>query len=300
MRYFLITLFVCSLAFSAAFNGAAVAQRHIDDCDQADSTADAFGCVNRRNQDIQEKLNQVFEAIIATQDEETKAMLGAAQKNWIIYRDAQCEWESGLTDTASLKRVYELSCLASMTERRVKLLESVQMREKETSPREFGAQPRWMNALAHDYPDIFWRYGEWQSADMDCDDEDEQIMTGLSVARIQDSVTIGDDEVAEDAHHEVEIVIAVSENPKTGRPKATLFRLPVSDKYDGAHLCRPAINLEVIDDPSKSDEVACGKALQINDKSCEPLIIYWDGSGYVLKTNLAESEAEAKIEGGTL
>ena len=169
MRYFLILLFVCVLAFSASYNGPAYSQRHTGYCDQAASTADALDCVNRHNKDTQEILSTVFKEIIDGQEGEVKAKLSEAQKNWIIYRDAQCQWEAGLSETPSLRRVYELSCLTDMTERRIKLLESVKM------------QPRWMNALAHDYPDIYWRYGEWQSADLNCDEEDEQIMTGLSV-----------------------------------------------------------------------------------------------------------------------
>lgn len=300
MRYFLITLFICALIFTEAFINTAIAQRHTGYCDQANSTADALECVNKHDHDTQEKLNLLFKVIANTQDEQTKSTLNIAQKNWIAYRDTHCEWEANLAESPSLKRVYELSCLAEMTEKRIKLLELVQKREKENAPREFSTQPRWMNALALDYPEIFWRYGEWKSTDMNCDGEDEQIMTGMSIVHIQDSVTIEDNAVTEGTHHDVEIIIAVSDNPETGRPKAKLLRLPISDKYVGekTHLCRPAIHLEITeheqDSGDQDSNPTCAQALKITDKKCEPLIIYWDGKDYILKT------APVKSKGNTL
>lgn len=292
------------MAFAATFNGPAFSQRHSGYCDQADSTAATLDCVNKHNQDVQTKLSSTFKAIIDQQDEETRALLNEAQKNWIIYRDAQCKWESGLPQTPSLERIYELSCLTEMTERRIAVLETVKTREEKEEPREFGAQPRWMNALANDYPQIFWRYGEWKSADMDCDDEDEQIMTGISVAHIQEAIKIEADGTSEEeAHHEVEIVIAVSENPEAGRPKAKLFRVPVSDDQAlNPRLCRPAVRLEIRDQAqdvtgTEAQKPFCKNALQVSDRTCGDLMIFWDGEDYVLQ---AEADAQDEKRDDTL
>lgn len=295
MRYFTITLLVLVLAFSATVNGPAFSQRHAQGCDKADSTAAALDCVNRQNQLTQEKLSQTFKATVEGQSEEARAMLNEAQKDWIIYRDAQCKWEAGLSEAPALARVAELSCLNALTEGRIAILESVRNRAEDKSPREFSDQPRWMNVLAGDYPDIFWRYGAWQSADLDCDEEDEQIMTGIAVARVQDSVEIGDGQAKEEGHHEVEMVIAVSENPLTGRPKSKLLRIPVSEsKTDAPHLCRPSVRLEVVDRPSGAEggtTGACSRMLQIADPVCPSLNIYWNGKTYVLEAGKAGGEA---------
>ncbi|MCB9990233.1 MAG: DUF1311 domain-containing protein [Rhodospirillales bacterium] len=296
MRYFLVVLSFCVLAFAATFNGPpAFSQRHMGYCDRADSTADTLDCINRHNQDVQKKLNDVFTDIAAGQSDETKALLNDAQKNWIPYRNAQCAWEASLTETASLKRVYELSCLTAMTDRRVALLEAVQSREAQEEPREFSAQPRWMNALAHDHPQIFWRYGEWKSADLDCDGHDEQVMTGLSVAQTQE-VVIEKDAVSEAQRQDIEVVVAISENPPTGRPKAALLRLPVTPKLDTPHICRPAIRIDIkdrkteqADDEEKMAGDGC-KMLEISDRTCTPLSISWDEKSYVLNFISASGE----------
>lgn len=293
MRYFLIFLILGIIALSAVFNGPAYSQRHAGYCDQAESTAATLDCVNRHNQAAKDKLSAAFKEIMQAQSEAARALLSEAQKSWIIYRDAHCAWESGLTDTPALKRVYELSCLTAMTDHRLGILEAVRLREEAPAPREFGSQPRWMNALAHDHPDIFWRHGEWKSADMDCDGEDEQIMTGISVNQIQE-VKIDEKAVSEKARHEIEIVISISENPKTGRPRAKLLRLPVSKNQEGPHLCRPAIRLELKDMPPAQAEAMPAKSckvLHVTDRSCAPVVIFWDGKDYALKTLSSKGDA---------
>jgi len=311
MRYFLFIFLVCAIAFAATFGGPAFSQRHIGYCDQANSTADTLDCIKSHNDDTQAALSATFKAVIESQDQETRSLLSEAQKNWLIYRDAQCDWETGLPAAAPLKRVYELSCLTAMTERRLKLLQAIQAREEEEAPREFGTQPRWMNALASDYPDIFWRYGRWESVDLNCDGAEEQVMTGIAVAHILESVTIDEDKITEDAHQHVELVVAVSDNPQTGRPKSRLFRLPVAAQEDIVpRLCRPAVTLETITRkntagtvPSGFDQAEqegagdtvsgeqdgatyfCEHAVRLTDKLCPAITIFWDGQDFVLEAD---------------
>ncbi len=311
MRYFLVVLMLCVVAFAATFNGPAWSQRRHGNCDQAVSTANALECVNRNNQDVQNRMSATFKALVENQKDASRALLSDAQKEWILYRDSHCAWEAGLTDTPALKRVYELSCLTAMTEQRISLLENINEREEQPEPREFSAQPRWMNALAHDYPDIFWRYGEYKSADMDCDGVDEQIMTGISVVHVDAAKKgAGDaDTAGVKPLHEVEVIISISENPETGRPKAQLLRLPVNKAQNGAHLCRPAIKLEVQDRPDVvadaeteagggdkaketgvTDVKSC-KKLQINDGSCAPVMVIWTGKEYAFDLPVSKEDA---------
>lgn len=153
-----------------------------------------------------------------------------------------------------------------------------------------------MNVLANDYPDIFWRYGNSRSADLDCDGADEQIMTGIAVAHVQDAVTIGEQDIREEGHHEIEMVIAISENPQTGRPKSRLFRVPVSEKVtDAPHLCRPSVRLDIVERSATkaADEgrTGCAKALEVADPVCKPLQIFWNGKDYVLEAGGAGGES---------
>lgn len=289
MRYFLLALIVCAAAFAATTGGPAFSQRAGVFCDQADSTAATLDCINKRNQERQAKLSAVFKETAEALEGDAKTQLNEAQKNWLIYRDAHCLWEAGIQENAGLKRIYELSCLADITDTRIGQLQTVNERADKEAPREFGTQPRWMTALAGDHPQIFWRYGEWKSADLNCDDKPEQIMTGISVAHVQDSVKIENEGVKEQAHHEIDIVVAVSDNPETGRPRAKLFRLPVSeDQQLFPRLCRPGVRLEITEvKPAsagdKDKPAGCAKMLQVNDRICPPVSIKWDGADYAIQ-----------------
>ncbi len=278
------------------------AQRQFDYCAQARSTAATLDCVNRQYGDTQEALSILFSELSAAQSDEARTLLGAAQKNWILYRDEQCGWEAGLAETEALRRIYELSCLTALTERRTTLLRSIMAQQKEGAPREFGAQPRWMNALAHDYPDIFWRYGESLTADLDCDGEDEQILRGLAVSPMQESVTIGENGVAESVRNDLEIVIAVSDNPVAGRPRARLFRIPVhepagdpaaADGHENAvpHICRVRVAVNLLndrrDDAAETGNEQCAPRLRIADRICTSLTLFWNGEAYVLEPEQA-------------
>ena len=229
MRYFLITLLVCLTAFAAVFNGPAWSQYNNGSCEQADSTAANLECINRHYQIMQDKLKTVFKKA-GGQDEAAGPLLGAAQKDWLVYRDSQCKWEAELPKVPALKRVYELSCLTALTEKRIAVLQAAVKHEQADKPREFGAQPRWMNALAHDYPKTFWRYGEWKSADMDCDGEDDAIMTGIDVAQVAEEATGDGKDSGDETRAEIAVVVAISDNPPAGRPKARLLKIPVGGK----------------------------------------------------------------------
>ncbi|CAG0891589.1 unnamed protein product [Cyprideis torosa] len=47
--------------------------------------------------------------------------------------------------------------------------------------RQLGAFPRWMNAVAKEYPTIYWNYGARIEGDVNCDDQEEHIMTGMKM-----------------------------------------------------------------------------------------------------------------------
>lgn len=290
MRHALIVMLLPLAGLAATAAPPAFAQRPPSICDKTDSTAAVLDCLNRETQRVQDRLSATFKTVIEEQSEETRTLLNDSQKDWLIYRDSQCRWETGLSETPALTRVYELACLRDLTEDRAALLSAVSSRQKEKTPREFGSQPRWMTILAETHPDIFWRYGDWKSADLDCDGEDEEIMTGIAVARIQDSVVVGNQDAKEQAHHQIEIVIAVSENPVTGKPRAQLVRLPVTETPQGGapHICRPSVRLEVLDTngdmmektEGEAGKPACARRLKIEDSACAPVEIMWDGKEY--------------------
>jgi len=266
----------------------AQAQRSSTTCNQVNSTAAALECVNKKYQNAQNEMSAIFKALNESQNTKTQPLLTEAQKQWILYRDSQCQWETALSEIPALDRLSELSCLSALTDNRIATLTAIKRREESDQPREFGALPRWMNALASDYPKIFWRYGEEKTMDLDCNGHDEQIMAGVSIERIQNS------KQADRASHDLHIVIAISENPQAGRPKASLIKIPVHEKAGEApHLCRPSVRLEKIsrinpetETETAAEEFFCATSLRVTDRDCIPLEIFWDGKNYVLRTEL--------------
>lgn len=179
-RYLLFALFMLPIMAISSKNS--FSQRYDGYCDGAKTTADALDCVNHNKHDVQDQLNDIYKKSSENRSEENMLLLDEAQKNWIEYRDAQCAWESDLTENPSLKKIYEMSCVALLTNLRTDLLATTLERELDEEPREFSAYPRWMNVLAHDYSDVFWRYGNWIQADLNCDGDNEKIMTGIRVS----------------------------------------------------------------------------------------------------------------------
>jgi uncharacterized protein YecT (DUF1311 family) len=254
------------------------AQRHAGYCDSSTrTTADALDCINRQKQDVQERLNKIYK-VIAERDHGVKdELLAQAQQSWRSYRDNHCAWEASLATNPSLNRVYELSCLTLLTNLRSDLLSTTVEQEEDDMPREFSSSPRWMNVLVHDYPDIFWRYGKWLHADIDCDGDNEHVMTGVRVSMAE-------------ATNSIDVVVAVTDNPVVGKPDPQLFYVPVNGNSDDEKsLCSADISMALSAHPLNVQEApSCDIALKIIDNACSPLTLYWAGSEYALSHSTSQ------------
>lgn len=69
-------------------------------------------------------LNNVYQQIIAERDGEEEERLRVAQRAWIVYRDATCEMEADALSGGSGEAMLRLGCLARLTERRARDLET--------------------------------------------------------------------------------------------------------------------------------------------------------------------------------
>lgn len=293
MRIFLFIITAAALLGLAGLYAPAFSQRHAGYCDRTTSTAETLDCINRHKTDVQSRLNTTYKKLADTQDGAMKGLISAAQQAWIAYRDAQCAWEAGQAEAPALDRVYELSCITDLTETRTDMLSTLLHREQETdhTPREFSSNPRWMNVLSHDYQDIFWRYGQWLRTDLDCDGDNEQIMPGIAVK----PATV-DGEQDSDTLLNADIILAISENPVTGRPKTTIFKIPVSGQSTAPSFCSTAIDMIVTGLPEKNKatdnekETSCKTAVQITDRTCPPILLSWTGDQYELSRPVPQPE----------
>lgn len=282
MKFFIWSVFFLIVGFPSLGQ----AQGHSAYCKDVDSTAASQECIKKHLQSEQERLNEVYEKVKNSLDVEKRSELQELQNAWLTYRDAECMWEAARPEDPALKHVYELSCMARVTEDRADLLAIAYGDSTSINvQREFGDFPRWMNALVKDNPGIFWDYGTRTEGDLNCNGVSEHAMVGIKA---------GD----ETPH----IYLAVIENPPVGKPASTLFKFPViaeKDKEEGAEIkhsiCSDIVKIEIIEDEDiavdvKEDvqEEICSRSLVLTSKNCPLKTINWTGKIFDLEIEEAD------------
>ncbi|MEZ5815255.1 MAG: lysozyme inhibitor LprI family protein [Alphaproteobacteria bacterium] len=293
MRALVFSFFVAFLLPVSAFAGAAV-----KDCNKAQSSADVMRCLNAQYEIVQEELNTVFDRLTGQKSGEELVQVKRIQTHWLEYRTLACAQETAVLEGESLKRLETLRCKNRLTQERIVALQNALHKDDVRAViGEAAAQPRWMNALAVDYPDVFWRYGGRVSVDLDCDGENEYIMSGLKFDK-QDI--------------DYKTVVSISENPVTGRPQSFVLETPrsVSPPEDGADLNARCFGLVdfvfeqashesaqtdgaeeagIKSDGAEAAAETCASRLVVKDRQvksegsmCREHIILWDGRAYVL------------------
>lgn len=298
---FLIVFSVCCFVFFT--QNSAKAQGHSVFCGQADSTAASQSCLKRHLDSAQRKLNTVYKKLIEKLEGDTLVELKELQTTWLRYRDTECMWEAARSITPSLKRVNEISCMARVTEDRLDLLSiALSDHSEEGAQREYGSFPRWMNVVAKDYPGVYWNYGKRSRFDLDCDEEDEFVMQGFTTKEQKVSRVGEEEEGPFPLNFEKNIVVAIAQNPPTGRPTVKIFSFPVQDIEGENTVCSDAVTIEYAQKPEENitdvedevkEPVACKAYLKINNKGCKPKIISWTSKEFALE---AEDAVEDKIE----
>lgn len=286
---------VCFLAVLLLFPVNVQAQGHGGFCDQADSTAATQDCLKRHLKSAQNRLNKIYQKLGDGLEGEKLGELKALQKSWLEYRDAECMWEAERSANPSLKRVNELSCMARVTEDRADILMVAYADgDEENSRREYGAFPRWMNVLTKDNPDVYWNYGHRPSYDLDCDGEEEHVMTGV-MTDVQKKEK-DEDETAQSFTKTA--VVAVVQDPLTGRPAANIFKFPVMHEESDNTVCHDDITVSFNQKPEKKKEDEtmpdmCRAYLSIKGKGCEAKTVIWSGKSFVLEVK-EEPDEKAK------
>ena len=267
MRFLFVVLcflFLPSVAFAGGQN-----------CNDLRSSADVMGCLSTQNEQVQDQLNEIFDIVSQQSQADDLAVLKEVQAQWLVYRDMECAHQTGVFETQSLQRLENLRCLNRLTQERIAALKQVIKNEAlGFMTGEVSDAPRWMNALAQDYPNVYWRYGERISGDFNCDDADEQIMTGVEM-----NSEVGGPEM----------VVAISDNPVMGLPKSQLLKLSLhSFAVCGAQIKIDQVSLDIVmdgvdDQVDSEDGRQCDVALKVSAEECGVEYIAWDGEKYSLQ-----------------
>ena len=272
---FFVFFFLCAvIAFPALADD--------ETCQKARSTADIMRCVSHQNEQVENALNKAYEEVLRQTDLDQQEPVKNTQSEWVEYRKKACSLEAEQASEESLKRIEELRCLNRIAQERMEALEKLAM-SRADKIEEAHSQPLWMNALAQDHPKVFWRLGEVQMLDSDCDGEDEVVLTGLRVADDSGALTA---------------VLGITEDPVTGRPQNQAFEFPVQEQDEDSEImvrsvCAADMKADFLSNPQASEEGAgeiCAQALIISDDECQGHVLYWDGQNYVFENSAEQSE----------
>jgi uncharacterized protein YecT (DUF1311 family) len=116
------------LAFAAAHAAPAFAL----DCNRAMTTMDLNECAAMQKDRTEKKLNQTYQRVLqalgkrdedAGQHAKVKAALVAAQREWVKFREADCQAVYTLHEGGTIRTVMYLGCMDNHAQHRIKDLE---------------------------------------------------------------------------------------------------------------------------------------------------------------------------------
>lgn len=67
-------------------------------------------------------LNEAYPKVMASLDADGKALLKKAERAWIVWRDAECDWDADQYRGGSIAPLEYFSCKATLTKARVATL----------------------------------------------------------------------------------------------------------------------------------------------------------------------------------
>src|SRR5256885_10303883 len=115
MKSLIAFLLVCLLA-----GGPTLAQKKSKSapCANASSQADMNDCWGREYKAADATLNQVYRQLVALTDDEEKSQLKEAQRAWLKYRDANCDFVADQYKGGTMRPMIYAICLEDMTRNR--------------------------------------------------------------------------------------------------------------------------------------------------------------------------------------
>lgn len=93
-------------------------------CESPTTTVEMNICASQKYQATDRKLNRVYRQLQSKLNGKQKQRMTNAQLAWIKFRDTNCDYESGQFEGGTMASQVGTYCLATMTEKRTKELES--------------------------------------------------------------------------------------------------------------------------------------------------------------------------------
>lgn len=190
-------------------------------CEKATDTAQMLNCKNKELDYVQNHLKALYEELTATVSPEKAGRLLSIQNKWLSYRDAECAWEESWAEGQSVARLYELSCLVSLTQSIIERLLSYNDAENELVLPEQGIFPRWQNVLIEMGANYYWNFDASEGAGQICNASIMNVTPGILVEQQNPSAKEKGDDGSANANV---YVLALTQSGVTGRPDIDIVR----------------------------------------------------------------------------
>lgn len=112
------------------------------DCDDPQNQVEMNQCAFAAFETADAELNTVYQQLIGRIDKRYVASLRAAQRAWVPFRDAQCDFESMGWEGGSGRPMIQSGCLRRVTEERTLLLRALLTCDPETSEGDIECPPK--------------------------------------------------------------------------------------------------------------------------------------------------------------
>lgn len=94
------------------------------DCNKAQVQIELDYCADKAFQAEDRKLNVLYRKLMSSYDAKDQALLRTAEKNWLAYRDSECEFETSGSEGGSIHPMEGSNCLAEKTKAHIKELQA--------------------------------------------------------------------------------------------------------------------------------------------------------------------------------
>ncbi len=95
------------------------------DCDKAETQMEMNTCAADAYNVADKALNSSYRQVLKRMSGDQKTLLQTAQRRWIAYRDADCDFMTSSTRGGSIHPMLISQCLQNKTEQRTKELQSL-------------------------------------------------------------------------------------------------------------------------------------------------------------------------------
>ena len=93
-------------------------------CKKAQTQMELDYCAGRDFQAEDKKLNALYRKLMSGYDAKSQALLKTAERNWLAFRDSECEFETAGSEGGTIHPMESSICLTDKTRARVKELQA--------------------------------------------------------------------------------------------------------------------------------------------------------------------------------